>query len=152
MKHAGLQDREIHWSTPRCNKKNAKDEYHTAPADNVSSHLFIRSLQEHITSLCSQSPALAAAGSDEMGPFWGRFWGTVLQGRQLRLKPERSSSGTGISEELSKQLASLLLVAMPGAPSSFLLLVARMLLVVRPGAPSSVLAPSGEILVPQGMK
>ena len=34
-------------------------------------------------------------------------------------------------------LASLLLVAMPGAPSSFLLLV------VRPGAPSSVLATWG---------
>ena len=32
-------------------------------------------------------------------------------------------------------VASLLLVAMPGAPSSFLFLV------VRPGAPSSVLAP-----------
>ena len=37
-----------------------------------------------------------------------------------------------------KLVASLLLVAMPGAPSSFLLLV------VRPGAPSSVLAPSNK--------
>ena len=36
----------------------------------------------------------------------------------------------------SNLLATLLLVAMPGAASSFLLLV------VRPGAPSSVLAPS----------
>ena len=37
--------------------------------------------------------------------------------------------------------ASLLLVAMPGAPSSFLFLVAR------PGAPSSVLAPSSGPIV-----
>ena len=38
---------------------------------------------------------------------------------------------------------SLILVAMPGAPSSFLLLYSSfLLLVVRPGAPSSVLAPS----------
>ena len=36
-------------------------------------------------------------------------------------------------------VASLLLVAMPGAPSSFLLLV-------RPGAPSSVLAPSSHAI------
>ena len=39
-------------------------------------------------------------------------------------------------------VASLLLVAMPGAPSSFLLLV------VRPGAPSSVLAPSSKARSP----
>ena len=70
-------------------------------------------------------------------------------------------------------VASLLLVAMPGAPSSFLLLLVRhlllvamhlflvtslflvampfapssfLLLVVRPGAPSSVLAPSSDAL------
>ena len=39
-------------------------------------------------------------------------------------------------------VASLLLVAMPFVPSSFLLLVAR------PGAPSSVLAPSSDALFP----
>ena len=38
-------------------------------------------------------------------------------------------------------VASLLLVAMPGAPSSFLFLV------VRPGAPSSVLAPSSKVIL-----
>ena len=38
------------------------------------------------------------------------------------------------------------LVAMPFATSSFLLLVAFLLLVVRPGAPSSVLAPSSDAL------
>ena len=50
----------------------------------------------------------------------------------------------------------LLLVAMPGATSSFLflvamhlLLVASLLLVVRPGAPSSVLAPTSERLEPK---
>ena len=43
-------------------------------------------------------------------------------------------------------VASLLLVAMPFAPSSFLLLVVRMLLVEMPGAPSSVLAPTKVIL------
>ena len=41
----------------------------------------------------------------------------------------------------------------PGAPSSFLFLVVRMLLVAMPGAPSSVLAPSSrpgayKLLVP----
>ena len=42
---------------------------------------------------------------------------------------------------------SLLLVAMPGAPNSFLLLSSSfLLLVVRPGAPSSVLAPSSDAL------
>ena len=41
----------------------------------------------------------------------------------------------------SNLLASLLLVAMPGAPSSFLFLG------VRPGAPSSVLAPSYKVAV-----
>ena len=51
-------------------------------------------------------------------------------------------------------VASLLLVAMPFAPSSFLApssdalvpssAVASLLLVVRPGAPSSVLAPSSD--------
>ena len=39
-------------------------------------------------------------------------------------------------------VASFLLVAMPGAPSSFLFLV------VRPGAPSSVLAPSSKASSP----
>ena len=39
-------------------------------------------------------------------------------------------------------MASLLLVVMPGAPSSFLLLV------VRPGALSSVLAPSSDARSP----
>ena len=39
-------------------------------------------------------------------------------------------------------MASLLLVAMPGAPGSFLFLV------VRPGAPSSVLAPSSDARSP----
>ena len=39
-------------------------------------------------------------------------------------------------------IVSLLLVAMPFAPSSFLLLV------VRPGAPSSILAPNGNGLTP----
>ena len=39
-------------------------------------------------------------------------------------------------------VASLLLVAMPGAPSGFLLLV------VRPGAPSNVLAPSSKARSP----
>ena len=43
-------------------------------------------------------------------------------------------------------VASLLLVAMPGAPSGFLLLVASLFLVVRPGATSSVLAPSSDAL------
>ena len=43
----------------------------------------------------------------------------------------------------SNLVASLLLVAMPGAPS-FLLLV------VRPGAPSSVLAPTSNSLQPKG--
>ena len=38
-------------------------------------------------------------------------------------------------------VASVLVVAMPFAPSSCLFLVVRMLLVVMPGAPSSVLAP-----------
>ena len=38
---------------------------------------------------------------------------------------------------------SLLLVAMPGAPSSFLFLV------VRPGAPSGVLAPSSDARSPK---
>ena len=33
---------------------------------------------------------------------------------------------------------------MPGAPSSFFLLVAFLLLVVRPGAPAGVLAPSSD--------
>ena len=42
----------------------------------------------------------------------------------------------------SNLLASLLLVAMPGAPSSFLFLVGR------PGAPSSVLAPNSDGLQP----
>ena len=42
----------------------------------------------------------------------------------------------------SNLLASLLLVAMPGAPSSLLFLV------VRPGAPSSVLAPNSDGLQP----
>ena len=42
----------------------------------------------------------------------------------------------------SNLLASLLLVAMPFVPSSFLLLV------VRPGAPSSVLAPNSNGLQP----
>ena len=48
-----------------------------------------------------------------------------------------------------RRIASLLLVGMPGAPSSFLLLVAMpgapssfLFLVVRPGARSSVLAPT----------
>ena len=36
---------------------------------------------------------------------------------------------------------------MPGAPSSFLLLVAFLFLAVRPGAPSSVLAPSSFLLL-----
>ena len=40
---------------------------------------------------------------------------------------------------LGAPIASLLLVAMPGAPSSFLLLLARMLLVAMPGAPSFLL-------------
>ena len=43
-------------------------------------------------------------------------------------------------EALLLLVASLLLVAMPFAPSSFLFLV------VRPGAPSSVLAPSSDAL------
>ena len=41
----------------------------------------------------------------------------------------------------SNLVAFLLLVAMPGAPSSFLLLV------VRPGAPSSILAPSRDLFM-----
>ena len=45
-----------------------------------------------------------------------------------------------VTRDLLVTVASLLLVAMPGAPSSFLLLV------VRPGAPSSVLAPKLEVL------
>ena len=53
-------------------------------------------------------------------------------------------------------VACLLLVAMPGAPSSVLApsslrqepLAASLLLVVRPGAPSSVLAPSSKARSP----
>ena len=53
-------------------------------------------------------------------------------------------------------VASLLLVAMPGAPSSVLApssdarrpLVASLLLVAMPGAPSSVLAPSSDARSP----
>ena len=47
------------------------------------------------------------------------------------------------SQEASRQeplVASILLIAMPLVPSSFLLLV------VRPGAPGSVLAPSSDAL------
>ena len=49
----------------------------------------------------------------------------------------------GENQQLGQEplIASLLLVAMPFAPSSFLLLV------VRPGAPSSVLAPSQELSI-----
>ena len=46
----------------------------------------------------------------------------------------------------SNLIASLLLVAMPFVPSSFLLLV------VRPGAPSRVLAPSSDALVTRSAK
>ena len=47
------------------------------------------------------------------------------------------------SDMASNLVASLLLVAMPFVPSSFLLLV------VRPGAPSSVLAPRNNGLQPK---
>ena len=53
-----------------------------------------------------------------------------------RHSSDRVFSSNGLSNiRLPHSTSSLLLVAMPGAPSSFLLLV------VRPGAPSSVLAP-----------
>ena len=55
-------------------------------------------------------------------------------------RPFRTSSG--FLAMASNLLASLLLVAMPGAPSSFLFLV------VRPRAPSSVLAPSSDARSP----
>ena len=60
----------------------------------------------------------------------------LLQSHNSGWNDENNSSDSPAQQFLEPLVASLLLVAMPGAPSSFLFLV------VRPGAPSSVLAPS----------
>ena len=73
--------------------------------------------------------------------------------RSQRVRPGEACSSGAKQPSSPASVASLLLVAMPFVPSSFLLLVVRpgapseplvasLLLVVRPGAPSSVLAPS----------
>ena len=70
-----------------------------------------------------------------------------LDTRMVNLRPHVSwhheTSGTTIKAMASNLIASLLLVAMPGAPSSFLLLV------VRPGAPTSVLVSNSVGLHPK---
>ena len=70
-----------------------------------------------------------------------------------RSHPQKAPAPSSKGQE--PLVASLLLVAMPGAPSSFLFLVAMpgapssfLFLVAMPGAPSSVLAPSSDARSP----
>ena len=67
---------------------------------------------------------------------------TLFSRKVAALRPDVVRALASWQEDPGPLIASLLLVAMPSAPNSFLFLV------VRPGAPSSVLAPSsaGEII------
>ena len=76
-----------------------------------------------------------------MGTFHGgKPVGTSAGAVSVSDRTSRSSSCCG-KESMDLCVASLLLVAMPGAPSSFLFLV------VRPGGASSVLAPSSKVIL-----
>ena len=81
----------------------------------------------------SLGPILLVSPGSSGAPPWQRGRGVMCSGVVM------CAHGRHIVWLKRISVASLLLVAMPGAPSSFLFRV-----VVRPGAPSSVLAPSSD--------